>query len=541
MALLKTDTAYRQLRAPVQDRMAWIDPHLREVPSVVQQNRDRLARGQCDVQGRSMERLAATAREGLVQAAVRYTACYRDVDDAVGQRGRSILLAGHQPQLFHAGVWFKTFVLDALAREHDALAVQLLIDNDACRRTSIDVLGGSPVEPMSQAVAFDRMGDVVPYEQRKIHDLETFQSFGRRVAGVIAPHVPEPLLAELWPRAIAASRRTDNLGQCIAQARHQMESTWGLATLEVPLSVVCQTEEFRWFTVHLLTHLPRLHAIYNSALGQYRQAARIRSRSHPVGDLARRDQWLEAPLWVWDAGQPQRRPLWVRRRGQQLLLSDGVTPPWPLDARPDGDGGWAVDQLGQLAQRGIVLRPRALITTMYARLLLGDLFVHGIGGAKYDQLTDMLIQRFFEREPPGFLTVSATLLLPVARPQVGREDLRRAEQQLRELRFHPERHLDGVRPGLDPQVSELVAEKRRWIQTHPPRGAGRARHEAIERVNQALAPRVRIARERLLQERDDIRTLLKHHSILASREYAFCLFPESYLQSALRGLLAEGT
>ena len=44
---------------------------------------------------------------------------------------------------------------------------------------------------------------------------------------------------------------------------------------------------------------------------------------------------------------------------------------------------------------GIRLRPRALTTTMYLRLAMGDLFLHGIGGAKYDQLTDRIIEHFF--------------------------------------------------------------------------------------------------------------------------------------------------
>ena len=52
------------------------------------------------------------------------------------------------------------------------------------------------------------------------------------------------------------------------------------------------------------------------------------------------------------------------------------------------------------ARQGLRLRPRALVTTMYARLMLADLFLHGIGGAKYDQLTDLIIRQFFDVQPP---------------------------------------------------------------------------------------------------------------------------------------------
>ena len=50
---------------------------------------------------------------------------------------------------------------------------------------------------------------------------------------------------------------------------------------------------------------------------------------------------------------------------------------------------------------------------MFARLFLCDLFIHGIGGAKYDQMTDAIIERFFGFAPPDYLTVTATAKLPI--------------------------------------------------------------------------------------------------------------------------------
>ena len=80
--------------------------------------------------------------------------------------------------------------------------------------------------------------------------------------------------------------------------------------------------------------------------------------------------------------------------------------------------------LAELPRRGIKLRSRALTTTLMARLILGDLFLHGIGGAKYDELTDQLFRRFFDIEPPGFMILSATMHLPIDRPRVSAEDAR---------------------------------------------------------------------------------------------------------------------
>ena len=61
-----------------------------------------------------------------------------------------------------------------------------------------------------------------------------------------------------------------------------------------------------------------------------------------------------------------------------------------------------MEQLGEAHTEGVRLRPRALITTMFARLVLSDIFIHGIGGAKYDQVTDAIVRRFFAVEPPEY-------------------------------------------------------------------------------------------------------------------------------------------
>ena len=42
-----------------------------------------------------------------------------------------------------------------------------------------------------------------------------------------------------------------------------------------------------------------------------------------------------------------------------------------------------------LRESGVKIRPRAILTTLYSRLFLSDLFIHGIGGAKYDAWTKL--------------------------------------------------------------------------------------------------------------------------------------------------------
>ena len=552
MTARETQIQYRRLRAPRDHGCTLIEPSLPSVGKLLSENATgRESYADYDVHGQSLHALSEEARRLLFSEALRYTRNYREVSGPVAEGDFSrILLAGHQPQLTHVGVWFKNFVMAALAARYDAVAVGLLIDNDALRTASVSVPSGTIPEPCLETVVLDRPGEAIPYEERRIVDVELFSSFAVRAQRVLAQLVPDPLVARMWPWAIQAARSTGNLGRSLAQSRHRLEAAWGLTTLELPLSRICDTRPFRRFMLHLLYQLPRLHAVHNRALSEYRQVHRVRSRSHPVADLTAQDGWLESPFWIWTERDAVRCPLLIRPSGQGIQLRAGRTT-GGVSRQTESDRWWkiaeehdaetALDQLEQLRRDGIKLRPRALITTMYARLVLGDLFIHGVGGAKYDQLTDVLIQRFFQLDPPGFLTVSATFLLPLAHQKISLEDVRRVDVLLRDLWYHPERHLDGRARADKAGNSEWqwASAKHDWIEQQLPRGKRLTRHREIQRLNGQLRKHVEEQRQSLLHERVRLQRQLRHEAILTSREHAFCLFPEQTLRQPLLDLAGK--
>jgi hypothetical protein len=355
-------------------------------------------------------------------------------------------------------------------------------------------------------------------------------SFGRRAAERLRPLVTRPLLEEFWPLVIERSAAEDNLGLCLAQARHLQEARFGASTLELPQSRVCDLPAFHWFTAYLLANLPRFWEIYNAAVHEYREVNHVRSRSHPVPDLAADDQWLEAPYWIWTTTGPRRRRLFVRAQGDELLLADRSGWEIRLPLTSDGDPGAAVARLAELSGQGIKLRTRALITTMFARLFLGDLFLHGIGGAKYDEVTDLVIRRFFGVESPGYLTATATLRLPTGQAAIDPDALEKVERRLRELEFHPERFLAD---GQAATFAGVVTEKQHWIATPQTRENARVRCRAIRAANTSLQPAIEPLRQAATSERERVVERLRTEAILGSREYAFCLYPAE----SLRGLM----
>lgn len=523
-----------RLRAPKEDGQTLLVPPLADEAGWVQQNVALRRSYDYDVDGCALGEMAEEARRTLLQAARQFTSRYLDLPATRIDDDAPVILVGHQPELVHPGVWFKNFVLSQLAKRTSAHAVHILCDNDAVGQSSIQVPCGPITNPRVTSVPLDRPTAAIAYQQRPILDPDQFRSFAKRAAATIRPLIRQPLLQKMWPWAVEAMEQGENLGQSIARARHRLEAAWGLSTLEVPLGQLCCLSPARRLTLHLLDRAARFRTIHNESLAQFRTDNRIRSHTHPVPPLICSDSWIETPFWIWTRDVPTRRPLFVRRHGSQLRLTDRAGLDLALHFCSDDDRCAAESQLERMETRGISIRPRALTTTLLARLLWGDVFIHGIGGAKYDELTDAIIRRFFAIQPPTYLVATLTAMLPLPHPPIRPEDVRRIDQLVRQLRYHPESHVP-----ITPETRHLVKQKHYWIQTEVPTGKRRERHHEIERINLALQPFLDKRRQQLVQERRQLHTMLKSASILNARDYAFCLFPEPFLRQRLLELVDQ--
>lgn len=524
-----------RLRAPSTDGALLAEPPLRQAADRLAANADRLARWDHDFQGRPASWLRPTVRRQVVEAARVYLAdAGLDVPEADPVR---LVVTGHQPELFHPGVWVKNFAAAAIARGAGGVGLNIVVDNDIPKSTGIKVPTDDGSTLRVERVLFDEWGGEIPYEDLRVHDEAVFGSFPGRVRKILPRGVADPVMDEFWPHAVGFGRKTDRLGLRFALARRAVEASWGVHNLEVPLSRVCETEGFLWFASHLLAHLPRFQQVHNDALQRYRALYGIRSRHHPVPALGAQGDWLEAPFWAWREGEPRRRPLLARQRGRvmDLRLGGEDEPFLELPLGPDREACCAVDRLITLPAQGVRLRTRALSTTMFSRYLLGDLFLHGIGGAKYDELGDEVSGRFFGTEPPDYLTMSMTLWLGLADAPSSPARLAAIGRERRDLTYNPERF---VGDRADAEVAGRVEAKRRAVAGPVATHAQRLeRFHAIRRCNEALQEGVAGRREALAREQVGVAAGVRRNTLAHSREYPLVLHSRRRLRAALERAL----
>ena len=524
---------YQAYAAPKTHGDAVIEPSIERASEMMSASRSR-----GDEDPSWLRQLRSEARASLVRNARHYTSAYRDVSFAdMADESTPMWMAGHQPTLFHAGVWFKNFALSRLAKLHGGLGINLVIDNDVAsgvsvRSPTIDLRTGRWT---TTTVAYDRAGGGVPYEQTAITDRAMFASFPERLQRTLIGVVEDPSAMDLWPHAMAAIDRCDIAACALAQARHGLEADLGLQTLEIPMGVVARDVSFLRFVVEVMADLPRFVDAYNRNTAGYRAAHGIRSSAHPVPDLAIDGDCYEMPLWVYGNSSPVRRPVWACRDGDRWTVGDRDQVELTLDL---GDRDAAAQQWADAQSSEIKFRPRALLTTMYARMVLSDVFLHGIGGGKYDQLGDRIAEDFFQLRPPEFMVMSATVTLPPT--DEGSESDRDLDAQRSSLvdarratMFSPERFAEE----LPEESRSLIERKARLLDDVPPRGQRRAWHDEITALNRQMASHLDGRRRELDAAMATLQDRIGRRRLLGSREHPFCVLPLNRMTDAFSRML----
>ena len=219
-----------RLRVPRDDFAVLSEPPLPAALETAEQNHAALTALEIKLQGRTVSQLRQWTREEALRAARDYTSQLLSASsspapppshaESPAPTGSELLfVAGHQPSLFHPGVWVKNFAIHELASRSGGVSLNLSVDTDVMGSTRIRVPTGGRSAPRIERVPFDADRPRSPWEENEILDRELFESFGSRACDLLAEWHVTPLLRDFWPQAVRASQRFSRLCDCLIAAR----------------------------------------------------------------------------------------------------------------------------------------------------------------------------------------------------------------------------------------------------------------------------------------------------------------------------------
>jgi hypothetical protein len=520
-------------RVPRENRAVYMRPALSELPGLAARNRELAASWRFDLAGRPFQEFRAAARAEVMALAARYAERWKFHAPAWTEP-RPIIVTGHQPRPFHPGVWIKNFLASSLARAVGGVAINLTVDNDAGHamdlRFPIRVKPGDEVRMAAVSLA-PHDGGVAAEEL----PASALRPEAIHEALALLPDGPmTDALRRSWGHLAAAATQAENLAEALAVGRRRLEEELGLANLELPVSQMADGDTFRLLAAEILKRRDEFFGAYNDSLAEYRRVYRERSAAQPLPDLARDGARLEMPLWIWRAGERRRR-LWVEPAdgGRLRLLADRDEAA-VLAARDVENPFAGAVRLAELRKAGWKVRPRALAMTLFVRLAVGDVFIHGLGGALYDKITDGIFERMFGGRAPELVLASCTVHLPLEAYPSTAGDLDNARRAVRDWRYNPDRKLGATVLGRT-EAQALVAEKRRLVDRREPTRDGRRRAwQRVHEINATLAALDPAAVDGAAADLACTERELRYNSMLQNRECPFWLYPPEELAAFYR-------
>lgn len=521
------------IRAPRANNAATIVPERSSLARVLQDNRNFW--NSIDAPAWIRE-LRESARRELVPVIGEYSGSYMSgpnlaaIDDA---EDRPWIVGGHQPELFHPGVWFKNFLIDHVAKANSGIGLNAIVDHDLARVTTLRV----PMRDTDRSAVRTSMiplplarpespEPLLPWnawrvDRSKIHDACDQIEKAIRSVGLTGS------MASDFFHQLGETREDIDAALAISQVRHGVERRHGIGNWEFPISRLCSIETWRSFVGHCISRADELNQTYNACLEAYREREKISNPAQPVPRLGRQGEWIELPFWLRLPGDFTRYRMWIGHSGSDVYVAtrphyqEGNVWKW---SDTKGKGSWTV-------------LPRALMTTLFLRVFIADLFVHGIGGGQYDRLTDTIIEHFLKVTPPKFVTCTASLWLDF--PQSNSESVIRLQEKVADLERERQRLRSAPEHYLDLGQTEhmqLWDEHRQLLNHIPPRGQKRNWHIAVSLLKKQIVAAIESSRRDWDHCKADLDAALLNQRLMQSREFSYVLFEEQNVFERLRNL-----
>ncbi|HJM82889.1 MAG TPA: hypothetical protein QF720_04770 [Nitrospinota bacterium] len=454
--------------------------------------------------------LVKEARVPLLKLANEYTkSTHQSGKYAISQVQNSpILGTGHQPIMFHPGICIKNFVMAKVAKDTGAIPILFTVDSAEFAAETVPLPVANSDLSRFDYYLFPQRSRVT-YESAEVEPADILWDRLKTIERFFFSNGLEEIdknykdfLGRLSNHELDAS----TFAKRVSIMRRAWEESAEIEYLEVPISMLCRSGIFIQFFFDAVFRAKNLAEIYNSELVDYREKNKIRYPSNPVPDLEIKPNKIELPFWI----------IFDKKRYKPYATEDGKV---------------LIEDMGKISLSSLEIgmysiRPRAITLSIYLRLFLSDFFIHGVGGANYDIITDMIVKRFYGFDAPVYGCVSATVFLDIDMEDPTNE-IKLTNNILRKLEQHPEKSgLGGV------EMDKMTSEKKRLILEIESENAnkkllGSKIAEINKKMVALLEPeRLRVETEigRLMRRGDDWK-------VVAARDYPYFLYsPEQILR-----------
>lgn len=456
--------------------------------------------------------------------------------------GDILIQTGHQPVFYHPGIIIKNFLMERIMcadimKGEKANAVNLIVDTDNLKEIYVNIpMYSNGMSRIKETILSNP--SPIPYEFSSAPSWEVFDFFIKKVEGYISnPHFKS--LYENYLRFVTEINNDrkyfESISAFMTFLRRRYEDKIGSRYLEVPVSHICDTNEFLSFFISIAKESGNFAGIYNYHLKRYRKEHKYRSSANPFPDLKIDDKKIELPFWHYvympETASWQRKRIFAEYGENEIRIyfeGNGE-----INFRTKNNG----EEIDAIRKNNIKIRPKAIILTLFNRMFVSDIFIHGIGGARYDTITDRIIKDFYKVEPPGFITVSLTLYPSLNLPEEDyQKRIKELKEKLRDMKCNPYRYITAFLPyDSGSEAEEMLKEKEYLISLFKSCNADRKGiWQQFKINNEKLYQKIKPAVEKFEIKLEILKRQREESEATQRRDYPYFLFSPDDIMNILK-------
>ncbi|MDH4262021.1 MAG: hypothetical protein OEV78_03140 [Spirochaetia bacterium] len=405
------------------------------------------------------------------------------------QNDSPIVLCGHQIEFFHPGILSKEVLGSTAALKLNGSCISVILDHDPH-----DLIFNCPQIYSDQNTDRIRklsfMLNTKSQSRNSLVHKKNWIDFLSQIPGNLEKHYEKTTLDQIRDNISILTNDLDTYPQVsdyITNTRLSGLKKLNLNLYPLKISEMVNLEGWRKFCDLIIDDLDTFIRAHNTSLDEYRIQHHIKNHAQPVPNLSNN----EIPFWI------------IKNGKREKTIAENI--------------------------KETILYPRAITLSIFLRLFVSDIFIHGTGGARYDQVTNSIIRKFFNVKPSSFLVKTASLQIPL-NPQSSLakfKNTRSIDEWLNQYRyflFHPEK-TKGVDVNLSRQRNELIELYNKTT------GSKRnIRNELEENRIQILNQLVEYE-DMLFNERDEIKKYTLDRNVLMDRSFPYFFYDMQTLKN----------
>jgi len=541
-------------KVPQRNKQIFLSPSENNIGFLLEENKKIISQYSFKILNQPFKEVRENSRKRVVKEALKFSNKFDpDIGEKINPSYQYIIQSGHQPVFFHPGIWIKNIFLNKLLKSpvmDKSLGLNIVLDNDICKDLSFSLPTLSSTGNLTlEKVNFlsSNLTSNLPFEEYSFPSEKLITKFTQDVTSKLKLLESENKNIlnnfNIFAQCLKNSSRLcnqkykrGNLGEFLSVARRIYEKEIKPTCLEIPFSQICSSDEFLSFFLEITKNIETFSKIYNSKLDEYRKLFKIRTQAIPSPNLLIKKNLTEIPFWIWEEGGRRKKIYILREEEKNYLYNDSYGKILIIE-KDDCKSLLSLKRI--LKGKKLKIRPKALLLTLYNRLFVSDLFIHGLGGAKYDLVTDEIIREFFKTEPPRFLVASCTLHLNFkSSPSTSDSKISTLKKKIRDLEFNPERYVDELSftkkekdriVKLAEKKNELIKKIKKTLSSIEKRKIS----EEIKVINNFMGEKITPLKCGLDKKIEKEEEKIKQSKVNNFREFPYCFFSAKTLRNLL--------